>query len=80
MAVTTLDQYNYSCFVDPSTNAIGHIDIIVDNISDPVISDIESKLIDSDNKAYLEGQHFVISDTMLTTIGSATTYVLEVGK
>jgi len=78
MAVTTLDQYNYSTVRKPQTNNLCQVRILVDGNTDPVLSDIESKLIDSENKAFLEGAHFLIKNTFVRHIGSATVLVLEV--
>lgn len=76
MSVTTIDQYRYTRI--PQQGFPKFIRIVVDNKLDPTISDIESKLIDSDQHAFVEGIHFIVHGTQLGNIGSATVLTLEV--
>lgn len=76
MSITRLDIYEYQC-VRVEGDIPKYIRIVVDNNRDPVISDIESRLIDSDHRAFLEGKTFYVTDTFLKKVGSATVFVLE---
>lgn len=76
MTVTTIDQYTYSRVM--FRGRLKQIRVIVENKVDPVISDIESKLIDSNQRVYLEGDYYTATNTFLKNIGSATALVLEV--
>ena len=76
MAVTTIDQYQYSTI--EFADQLKYIKVHVDSTVDPVISDIESKLIDSNNNVYLEGNYYMTKSTFIKKIGSATFLMLEV--
>lgn len=74
--LTRLDAYHYKIVPYPTlTNRIA-VKILVDGPTDPVISDIETNLINSDNNAYIEGTFFKVTETELQNIGSATALMI----
>lgn len=74
--LTRLDAYHYNVVPYPKGNNKIAVKITVDSSTDPVISDIETNLINSDNNAYVEGTFFKVENTELQNIGSATVLMI----